>query len=213
MQNRFCVPNDEKLGRQILEEAHRIVYTAHHGVCQQVKAEHKSPGGKLLSLPILRESGSILPWTSWWGYLELLLIYMKEIVRLHGVPASIVSEMNQDPHFVSHFSKRLHKALRTKLVFSTACHPQTDKQSERTIQTLEDMLRGYVLDLGGEKLVMAPDDLKDIEERISMIREWIQTSQSRQKSYAINHTEREATWELEEEIKDKYPQLFEEQAM
>ena len=47
------------------------------------------------------------------------------------------------------FWKSLHKALGTKVVFSTAYHPQTDGQSERTIQTLEDMLRSCALDFGG----------------------------------------------------------------
>ena len=57
---------------------------------------------------------------------------------------SIVSD--RDSRFTSSFWKSLHKALGTRLAFSTAFHPQTDGQSERTIQTLEDMLRAYVLD-------------------------------------------------------------------
>ena len=71
-------------------------------------------------------------------------LYIKEIVRLHGVPLSIVSD--RDPRFTSTFWKSLQMALGTKLVFSTAFHPQIDGQSERTIQTLEDMLRACVLD-------------------------------------------------------------------
>ena len=68
-----------------------------------------------------------------------------EIVRLHGVPVSIVSD--RDPRFTSKFWNNLHKAMGTKLDFSTAFNPQIDGQSERTIQALEDMLRAYVLDL------------------------------------------------------------------
>ena len=74
-------------------------------------------------------------------------LYIKEIVRLHGVPKSIVSD--RDSRFTSTFWKSLHKAMGTNLAFSTAFHPQSDGQSERTIQTLEDMLRACVLDFQG----------------------------------------------------------------
>ena len=74
-------------------------------------------------------------------------LYIREIVRLHGVPVSIVSD--RDPRFTSRFWQSLQSALDTQLMFSTAFHPQTDGQSERTIQTLEDMLRSCVLDLRG----------------------------------------------------------------
>jgi len=77
----------------------------------------------------------------------LTKLYISEIVRLHGVPVSIISD--QDPRFTSRFWDSLHKALGTKLKFSTAFHPQTDGQSEWTIQTLEDMLRACALDLAG----------------------------------------------------------------
>ena len=79
---------------------------------------------------------------------KLANIYVREVVRLHGVPVEIVS--NRDPRIVSHFWKSLHEALGTELQFSTAFHPQTDGQSERTIQILEDMLRACALDFEGE---------------------------------------------------------------
>ena len=78
---------------------------------------------------------------------KLAELYIQEIVRLHGVPSSIVSD--RDPKFTSHFWESLQTVMSTKLTFSTAYHPQTDGQSERTIQTFEDMLRACVLDLGG----------------------------------------------------------------
>jgi hypothetical protein len=74
-------------------------------------------------------------------------LYVSEIVRLHGVPESIVSD--REPRFVSKFWKELQSALGTRLYFSTAFHPQTDGQSERTIQTLEDMLRSCVMQFRG----------------------------------------------------------------
>ena len=72
---------------------------------------------------------------------------MKEIVRLYGVPLSIVS--NRDPRFTLRFWKELQSALGTGLNFSTPFHPQTDGQSKRLIQVLKDMLRGYVMEFPG----------------------------------------------------------------
>ncbi|GKE74810.1 putative reverse transcriptase domain-containing protein, partial [Tanacetum coccineum] len=72
--------------------------------------------------------------------------YLKEAVSNYGVPVLIIS--NRDGKFTLHFWKSLHKALGTRLDMSTAYHPEIDGQSERTIQTLEDMLRACVLDFG-----------------------------------------------------------------
>ena len=74
-------------------------------------------------------------------------LYIREIVRLHGVLVSIVSD--RDPRFTVHFWKSFQKAIGTRLTMSTAFHPQTDGQSERTIQVLEDMLQACVLDHKG----------------------------------------------------------------
>ncbi|MCI28811.1 retrotransposon protein, partial [Trifolium medium] len=73
-------------------------------------------------------------------------IYIEQIVRLHGIPSSIV--LNRDPRFTSRFWEGLQEALGTKLRLSSAYHPQTDGQSERTIQSLEDLLRACVLEQG-----------------------------------------------------------------
>ena len=76
---------------------------------------------------------------------RLAELYMNEIVQLHGIPVSIVSDRN--PWFMSRFWKELQSALGPN--FSTAFHPQIDRQSERMIQVLEDMLRGCVLNFPG----------------------------------------------------------------
>ena len=162
---------------------------------------------------------------------KLAKMYIEEIVRLHGVPASIVSD--RDPRFVSRFWKQLQQALGSTLCFSTAAHPQTDGQSERTIQTLEDMLRACVLDFKeswdqylaliefaynnsyqktigmapyealygrkcqtplywnevGERKIIAVENvpwIEDAYEKVKVIRQRIQTAQSRQKSYSDN---------------------------
>ncbi|GJU22854.1 putative reverse transcriptase domain-containing protein [Tanacetum coccineum] len=76
----------------------------------------------------------------------LTRLYIKEIVSRHRVPISIISD--HDSHFTSRFWKSLQSALGTQLDTSTAYHPKTDRQSEKTIQTLEDMLRACVIDFG-----------------------------------------------------------------
>ncbi|GKE48642.1 putative reverse transcriptase domain-containing protein [Tanacetum coccineum] len=73
-------------------------------------------------------------------------MYIKEVVTRHEIPVSIICD--RDPKFASHFWRSLQKALGTSLDMSTAYHPQTDGQSERTIQTLKDMLRACVIDFG-----------------------------------------------------------------
>ena len=78
---------------------------------------------------------------------QLAEIYIREIVKLHGVPSSIVS--NRDPRFTSRFWKSLQEALGSKLKLSSVYHPQTNGQSERTIQSLEDLLRVCVIEEGG----------------------------------------------------------------
>ncbi|GKB12591.1 reverse transcriptase domain-containing protein [Tanacetum coccineum] len=76
----------------------------------------------------------------------LTRLYIKEIVSRHGVPISIISD--RDSHFTSRFWQSLQNALGTQLDMSTAYHPETDGQSKRTIQTLEDILRACVIDFG-----------------------------------------------------------------
>ncbi|KAD7477358.1 hypothetical protein E3N88_00494 [Mikania micrantha] len=80
------------------------------------------------------------------GIIELTRLYIKEVVSRHGIPTSIISD--RDSKFTSRVWKTLHDALGTRLDMSTAYHPQTDGQSERTIQILEDMLRACVTDFG-----------------------------------------------------------------
>ena len=78
---------------------------------------------------------------------QLVKLYMDNIVRLHGTPVTIVSD--RDPRFTSKLWKEFQEAMGTELRFSTAFHPQIDRQSERTIQVLEDLLRSCVLDWQG----------------------------------------------------------------
>jgi transposase InsO family protein len=73
-------------------------------------------------------------------------LYMSRIICLHGVPKKIVSDRGSQ--FTSKFWEKLHESTDTKLNFSSAYHPQTDGQTERTNQILEDMLRACALKYG-----------------------------------------------------------------
>ncbi|GJT25743.1 putative reverse transcriptase domain-containing protein [Tanacetum coccineum] len=147
--------------------------------CSKIKAEHQKPSGLLQQPEIpewkwekitmdlvtklpksssgydaiwvvvdrLTKSAHFLPIREDYKTEKLARIYINEIVARHGVPVSIISD--RDGRFASHLWQALQKALGTKLNMSTAYHPETDGQSERTIQTLEDMLRACVMDFGG----------------------------------------------------------------
>ena len=91
----------------------------------------------------LTKSAHFLPVRTKFSLDRLAELYINEIVKLHGVPVTIVSD--RDPRFTSRFWPKLQRALGTTLHFSTAFHPQSDSQSERTIQTLEEKLWACVL--------------------------------------------------------------------
>ncbi|GJU86069.1 putative reverse transcriptase domain-containing protein [Tanacetum coccineum] len=147
--------------------------------CSKIKAEHQKPSGLLHQPEIpewkwkkittdlvtklprsssgydttwvivdrLTKSAHFLPIREDYKTEKLARIYINEIVARHGVPVSIISD--RDGRFASHLWQALQKVLGTKLHMSTAYHPETDGQSEHSIQTLEDMLRACVMDFGG----------------------------------------------------------------
>nr|XP_043625638.1 uncharacterized protein LOC122597070 [Erigeron canadensis] len=118
---RIWIPSSCTLKETLFDETHKS----------------KSVNKKCLILPIRESSSS-----------EVLAdLFVKEVVARHGIPVSIVSD--RDTRFTSHFWRMFHEDMGTKLHFSTTYHPQTDGQSERTIQTLEDMLRACIIDFGG----------------------------------------------------------------
>nr|GEW81196.1 reverse transcriptase domain-containing protein [Tanacetum cinerariifolium] len=94
----------------------------------------------------LTKSGHFIPTRETYSMETLTRLYIKEIVSRHAVPISIISD--HDSHFRSRFWQSMQSALGTQLDMSTAYHPETDGQSEKTIQTLEDMLRACVIDFG-----------------------------------------------------------------
>nr|XP_027186625.1 uncharacterized protein LOC113784598 [Cicer arietinum] len=120
--------------------------------CQKSKVEHQKPSGLMqpLSIPEWKWdniSMDFVPIKITYSMERLAEIYIKEIVKLHGIPSSIVSD--RDPRFTSKFWQGLQSALGTNLRMSSAYHPQTDGQTERTNQSLEDLLRACVLEQNG----------------------------------------------------------------
>ena len=95
----------------------------------------------------LTKSAHFLPYETGLTLDGLAKLNVDDIVRLHGIPRNIVSD--RDSRLTARFWKIFQKAMGSELSFSTTFHPQSDGQSERTIQTLEDMLRMCVLDLKG----------------------------------------------------------------
>nr|GEX19493.1 hypothetical protein [Tanacetum cinerariifolium] len=186
--------------------------------CSKVKAEHQIPSGLLQQPEIpewkwekiamdlvtkfprsnggydaiwiivdrLTKSAHFLPIREDYKTDKLAKIYINEIVARHGVPVSII--LNRDDRFTSHLWQALQKALGTRLDMSTAYHPETDDQSEHTIQILEDMLRACVMDFGGswveESQLIGPELVQETTKKIIQIKERLKTERSRQKSYA-----------------------------
>nr|CAE02128.2 OSJNBa0035M09.12 [Oryza sativa Japonica Group] len=148
-------------------------------VCQRVKAEHQRPAGLLQPLQIpewkweeigmdfitglprtssghdsiwvvvdrLTKVAHFIPVHTTYTGKRLAELYLARIMCLHGVPKKIASDRGSQ--FTSKFWQKLQEELGTRLNFSTAYHPQTDGQTERVNQILEDMLRACALDFGG----------------------------------------------------------------
>ncbi|GKE30311.1 putative reverse transcriptase domain-containing protein [Tanacetum coccineum] len=146
--------------------------------CARVKAEHQRPSGLLVQPAIpewkwdnitmdfitklpkssqgfdtiwvivdrLTKSAHFLPIRENDPLDKLARLYLNRIVARHGIPALIICD--RDGRFTSNFWKSFQKALGTDISMSTAYHPETNGQSKRTIQTLEDMLRACVIDFG-----------------------------------------------------------------
>ncbi|GJZ93107.1 putative reverse transcriptase domain-containing protein [Tanacetum coccineum] len=103
--------------------------------CSRVKAEYR-----------LTKSAHFIPTRATYSMETLTRLYIKEIVSRHGVPISIILDHNS--YFTSRFWRSMQNVLGTQLDMSTAYHPETDGQSERTIQTLKDMLQARVINFG-----------------------------------------------------------------
>nr|GEU62115.1 putative reverse transcriptase domain-containing protein [Tanacetum cinerariifolium] len=211
-------------------KANIATYVSKCLTCSKVKAVHQKPSGLLVQLEIpkwkwekitmdfitklpkttnrydtiwmivdrLTKSAHFLPTRENDPMEKLMKLYISEVVTRHGVPVSIISD--RDGRFTSLFWQALHKDLGTRLDMSMAYHPETDGQSERTIQTLEDMLRACATPfeaLYGRKCrspvcwaevkdawLTGPEIIHETTEKIVQIKSIIQAARDRQKSYA-----------------------------
>ncbi|KAJ4968297.1 hypothetical protein NE237_014998 [Protea cynaroides] len=143
---RICVPEIESLDirHRLMKAAHTTLYSIHPG---RLPLTPRVVDAVWVIVDRLTKTAHFLPIRPQYTLERLAKLYVDNIVRLHGVPESILSD--RDPRFTSKFWEGLQKAMGTTLKFSTAFHPQTDGQSERTIQILEDMLRACVIDFKG----------------------------------------------------------------
>ncbi|GJV48441.1 putative reverse transcriptase domain-containing protein [Tanacetum coccineum] len=227
--NRVWLPLLGRLGDLIMHESHKSKYSIHSGfdkmyqymkklywwpnmkddiasyvskclTCAKVKAEHQRPSG-LLQQPEIPE----------WKWEHITMDFVTglprtpsgydsiwEIVYRHGVPLSIISD--RDSRFASGFWRSLQNALGTNLKMSTAYHSETDVQSERTIQTLEDMLNASAAPFEAlyrrkcrspvcwsevrDSQLTGPELIRETTEKIIQIKNHLLTARSRQKSYA-----------------------------
>ncbi|GJS37517.1 retrotransposon protein, putative, ty3-gypsy subclass [Tanacetum coccineum] len=157
----------------------------------------------------LTKSAHFLPMKETDSMEKLTRQYLKEVVSRHGEPVSIISD--RDSKFTSHFWQSLNKALGTQLDMCTAYHPQTDGQSERTIQTLEDMLRACVIDFGkgwdrhlplaeaGDAQLTGLEIIHETTEKIIQIKKRIQAARDRQKSY-VDRRRKPLEFEVEDKV-------------
>ncbi|GJT30541.1 putative reverse transcriptase domain-containing protein [Tanacetum coccineum] len=160
---RSWLPCYSDLRTMIMHEPHKSKYSIHPGsdkMYQDMKKLYWWPNMKAdiatyvskcltcakVIVDRLTKSAIFVPMRETDPLDKLARMYLKEVVTRHGIPVSIICD--RDPRFASNFWKSLQNALGTNLDMSTAYHPQTDGQSKRTIQTLEDMLRACAIDFG-----------------------------------------------------------------
>ncbi|GJV98207.1 putative reverse transcriptase domain-containing protein [Tanacetum coccineum] len=147
----------------IIDEAHKLKYSVH-------------PRDDKMYYDLRDRSTHFLPMREDYKMERLARLYLNKIVARHGVPISIISD--HDSHFTSRFWQSMQEALGTRLDMSMTYHPQTDGQSKRTIQTLEDMLPEV-----GEGQLIGPELVQETTEKISQIKDRLRAARDCQKSY------------------------------
>ncbi|GJU62171.1 putative reverse transcriptase domain-containing protein [Tanacetum coccineum] len=215
----------------IMDEAHKLKYSVHPGVDKMyydlrdrpfdLLQQHEIPVWKWKGIAMdfvtklprtisghdtiwvivdrLTNSAHFLPMREDYKMDRLARLYLNEIVARHGVSILIISD--HDSRFTSRFWQSMQEALGTRLDISTTYHPSTDGQSERTIQTLKDMLRAVRCApfeaLYGRKCrspimwaeveegqLIGPELVHETTKKISKIKDRLKATRDRQKSYA-----------------------------
>ncbi|GJZ65640.1 putative reverse transcriptase domain-containing protein [Tanacetum coccineum] len=184
----------------IMDKAHKSKYSVHPGadkIYYDLRDMYWWPGIKkdialYVIVDRLTKSAHFLPMREDYKIDRLARLYLNEIIARHGVPILIISD--RDSRFTLRFWQTMQEAIGTRLYMSTTYHPQTDGQSERTIQTLEDMLRAchfmgesVVHPFYGQKLekdLIGPEIVQETTKKISQIKDRLKDARDRQKSYA-----------------------------
>nr|GEW64127.1 reverse transcriptase domain-containing protein [Tanacetum cinerariifolium] len=216
----YCDASNKGLGTVLMQREKVISYASRQLKIHEKKyTTHNLELGAVVVVDRLTKSTIFKPIRETDPMDKLARIYLKDIVTRHGIPVSIIS--NRD-------LRSLQNTLGTRLDMSTAYHPETDGQSERTIQTVEDMLRAcaidfekgwvnhlplvefsynnsyhatikaapfkalygrkcrspvYWTDVGGDQII-GPELIQETIEKIVQIKQGMQASRDRQKSYA-----------------------------
>ncbi|GJT90701.1 putative reverse transcriptase domain-containing protein [Tanacetum coccineum] len=141
----FIHPGSEKMYPDVKKlywwpnmKADIVTYVNKFLTCARVKAEHQRPSGLLVQPAIPK-----------WKWDNITMDFISKLPRTvarHEIPASIICD--RDGRFASNFWRSFQKALGIDISMSTAYHPETNGQSERTVQTLKDLLRACVIDFG-----------------------------------------------------------------
>ncbi|TYK29713.1 ty3-gypsy retrotransposon protein [Cucumis melo var. makuwa] len=257
---RLCVPADSAVKTELLTKAHSSPFSMHPGstkmyqnlkrvywwrnmkremaefvskclVCQQVKAPRQKLAVTWVVVDKLTKSAHFILGKSTYTASKWAQLYLSEIVRLHGVPVSIVSD--RDARFTFKFWKGLQTAMGTRLNFSTAFHPQTDGQTELfRLPLVWHHLRpctANVVDplfVGMRKYVSNPshvvdyesleidENLSNTEQPVEVLAREVKMLRNREiplvKVLWRNHKVEETTWEREDDMRARYPELFEE---
>nr|GEU51470.1 hypothetical protein [Tanacetum cinerariifolium] len=207
LNNRSWISCFGDLRALIMHESHKLKYSIHPGsdkMYQDMKKLYWWPNMKTAAgqdtiwviVDRLTKSAHFLPMREDDMLEKLTRRYLKEVVLKHRVPVLIISD--RDGKFTSHFWKSLSKALGTRLDMSTAYHPETDGRSERTIQTLEDIIKTALFEAlygckcrspiywaeVGDRQLTGLEIIHETIEKIVQIKSHIQAARDRQKSYA-----------------------------
>nr|GFB14350.1 putative reverse transcriptase domain-containing protein [Tanacetum cinerariifolium] len=193
-EDRLCVPSDQALCEKPLEIPMWKWDEISMDFVTCLPTTQKRNDAIWVVVDRLTKSAHFLPIRKNYGISKLAEIFRQEIVRLHGTLTSIVSDRH--PRFTSRFWKGLQKAWGTRLKFSTAFHPQTDGQSKRTIQTLEDMLRACALKCRvpicwnevGEHLIEGPELIEITNEKVAVAKEKLKEASQGQAQSSIHRS-------------------------
>ncbi|GJT13777.1 putative reverse transcriptase domain-containing protein [Tanacetum coccineum] len=155
--DRIWVPLKGDVRTLIMDEAYNSKYSVHPGADKMYYDLRDRSSGLLQQPEIPKWKWERIAMDFVTKYRGLVVGMTQSgslLTSRHGMPISIISDC--DSHFTSRFWQSMQEALGNRLDMSMAYHPQTDCQNERTIQTLEYMLRAYVLDFGGSWDVHIP---------------------------------------------------------